>query len=73
VQALKALHLDHVVVQTPVLGLERDDLADVLEQARNCVGQWAAGVGHAPEHVGRWQAVALHGETEPHDEGGLVC
>ena len=44
VQTLKAADLDNIVLQAPVLRLQRYDEVDVFEQARDGVGLRAVGL-----------------------------
>lgn len=66
VQTLEAAHLDDIVLQTPVLCLERDDEVHVFEQTRDGVCLCAVGLGHTPHDVGGREAVSLHRQSEPH-------
>jgi hypothetical protein len=68
VQALEATHLDDVVLQAPLLGLQRYHVVDVLQQAGDCVSLGAVRFRDVPEHVGGGDAVSLNSESEAHAE-----
>jgi hypothetical protein len=69
-QTLEASHLDDIVLQAPVLSLERYYVIDVFEQAGDGVCLRAVRLGHVPENVGGRNVVPLDGESEAH--GGRV-
>ena len=66
VQALEAAQLDNIVLQAPMLRLERDDEVDILKQPRDGVCRCAVRLRDAPQDVGGGQAVALDRKTQPH-------
>lgn len=66
VQALKAAQLDNIVLQAPMLRLERDDEVDILKQPRDRVCRGAVRLRDAPQYVGGRQAVALDRKTQSH-------
>jgi hypothetical protein len=70
VQTLEPSYFDDIMLQAPVLCLERDYVVDVFEQAGDSVCLRAVGLGHVPEDVGGGNVVPLDGEAEAH--GGRV-
>jgi hypothetical protein len=60
VQTLEAAHLDDIVLQAPVLCLQRDNVVDIFEQTRDCVCLRTVRLRHAPEYVGNRQAIPLY-------------
>ena len=65
-QTFEAGDFNDIVLQPPVLCLERYDVVDVFEQARDGVCLRAVRLGHVPEHVGGGQAVPLYCQSKPH-------
>jgi hypothetical protein len=53
VQTFKALHFNYIVLQPPMLSLQRDDVVDIFEQARNCVCQWTTSLRNVPQDICR--------------------
>lgn len=72
VQTLKSAHLDDIVLEAPVLCLERHNEIDVFQQPSDCVCACAVRVGDAPEDVCGGQAVALDREAQTHRCGRVA-
>src|SRR5690242_20215477 len=71
VQTLEAGDLDDVVLEPPVLCLERHDEVDILQQPRDRVCRRAVRVGNGPEDVRGGEAVALDRQAQTHRCGAL--
>lgn len=72
-QAFKASSLDYVIRQTPSVGLQWNDLIDLLQKLRNCVagpgiGQWWKYAADCPDHFDWGQRVPLKDQSQPHSE-----
>lgn len=66
VQTLKPCYLDNIVLQTPVLCLEWDDVVDVFEQARDGVCLCAVRVRYIPEYICGRKTIPLYRQSEAH-------
>jgi hypothetical protein len=66
VQTLEPPYLDNIVLQSPLLCLERYDVVDVFEKACDGVCLRAVRVWHIPENVRSRKAVALYCEPQAH-------
>lgn len=71
VEAFEAPDLDCVIFQTPLLGLQWDDIIHLFEKLRDCSTgrvQWAK-AARRPENTCNRQSISLNDQVQPHVSG----
>ena len=66
VQTLETSYFDDIVLQSPLLCLERYDEVDVFEKACDGVCLGAVRVRDVPKNIRGWETVALYREPQTH-------
>lgn len=65
-QTFETSHFNNIVLETPMLRLERQHVVDVFEQSCDGVGLGGVGVWYVPQNIRGRQAIALHCQSETH-------